>query len=320
MRGHASGIIALSGCLNGEIPQLIRTGQIDRAGRTISEYQDIFGKENFYLEIAPHFTLPTQKIINDALVKFSVTTGARLVATNDIHYVKPEDAEAQDIMVSIQTGTTIEDEERLSMKQTNLSMRSGKEMATLFPNHPEAISATQEIASRVRIKIPLGAWTFPKLDIPAGTTPETELRRITYEGLERRSIEKDSPTIERIEYELNTISDRGFAPYFLVVADLLNYAHKNGILTNIRGSVAGSLVTYLAGITNIDPREYRLPFERFLNPERPSPPDIDMDFADNRRYPRCHARNWATLFLGRPHCKINTPRRARISHDNRECP
>ena len=283
LRRHARGIIALSGCLAGEIPRAIQLKRIGEAERTIDEYQDIFGKDNFYLEIAPHFAIPAQRMVNDALVDLSAKTGARIVATADIHYVKPDDAEAQDIMVSIQTGSNVEDEDRLSMRQSNLSMRSAQEMATLFPSHPEAIANTQEIASRVAIEIPLGTWTFPKLDIPNGQSYESELRRIAYEGIEKRGIEKDAPTLERLEYELATITQKGFAPYFLVVADLLRYAHGNGILTNIRGSVAGSLVTYLTEITNIDPREYKLPFERFLNPERPSPPDIDMDFADNRR-------------------------------------
>ena len=283
LRAHAGGIIALSGCLAGEIPRAIQLKRIGEAERTIGEYQDIFGKDNFYLEIAPHFSIPAQRMVNDALVDLSAKTGAKIVATADIHYVKPEDAESQDIMVSIQTGSNVEDEDRLSMRQSNLSMRSTQEMATLFPSHPEAVANTQEIASRVAIEIPLGTWTFPKLDVPEGQSYESELRRIAYEGIEKRGIEKDAPTLERLEYELATITQKGFAPYFLVVADLLRYAHENGILTNIRGSVAGSLVTYLTEITNIDPREYKLPFERFLNPERPSPPDIDMDFADNRR-------------------------------------
>ena len=283
LRAHAGGIIALSGCLAGEIPRAIQLKRIGEAERTIGEYQDIFGKDNFYLEIAPHFSIPAQRLVNDALVDLSAKTGAKIVATADIHYVKPEDAESQDIMVSIQTGSNVEDEDRLSMRQSNLSMRSTQEMATLFPSHPEAVANTQEIASRVAIEIPLGTWTFPKLDVPEGQSYESELRRIAYEGIEKRGIEKDAPTLERLEYELATITQKGFAPYFLVVADLLRYAHENGILTNIRGSVAGSLVTYLTEITNIDPREYKLPFERFLNPERPSPPDIDMDFADNRR-------------------------------------
>ncbi|KKW33756.1 MAG: polymerase III, alpha subunit protein [Parcubacteria group bacterium GW2011_GWA1_53_13] len=245
LRAHAGGIIALSGCLAGEIPRAIQLKRIGEAERTIGEYQDIFGKDNFYLEIAPHFSIPAQRMVNDALVDLSAKTGAKIVATADIHYVKPEDAESQDIMVSIQTGSNVEDEDRLSMRQSNLSMRSTQEMATLFPSHPEAVASTQEIASRVAIEIPLGTWTFPKLDVPEGQSYESELRRIAYEGIEKRGIEKDAPTLERLEYELATITQKGFAPYFLVVADLLRYAHENGILTNIRGSVAGSLVTYL---------------------------------------------------------------------------
>ncbi|OGZ95816.1 MAG: DNA polymerase III subunit alpha [Candidatus Sungbacteria bacterium RIFCSPHIGHO2_01_FULL_50_25] len=283
LRAHAKGLIALSGCLGGEIPRAIQARERERALRITEEYRDIFGKENFYLELAPHFEIPAQKAVNEALIGISQKTGVKIVAANDVHYVKPDDSEAQDIMVSIQTGSAIDDEDRLTMRQSNLSMRSAQEMATLFPAHPEAIAHTQEIASRVAIDIPLGSWTFPKLDLPRGASYESELRRIAYEGVEKRRVTKDAETITRLEYELGTITTKGFAPYFLVVADLLDHAHKNGILTNIRGSVAGSLVTYLIGITNIDPREYRLPFERFLNPERPSPPDIDMDFADNRR-------------------------------------
>jgi len=283
LRSHAAGIIGLSGCFNGEIPRALRMKKMDSAERIVREYQEIFGKENFYLELGPHFNYPDQKTINAGLAELAVKTGAGLVATNDIHYVRPEDAEAQDILVSIQTGSTLDEEDRLTMKQANLSMRSGQEMADLFPDHPEAIAHTNEIASRVDIQLKLGAWTFPEIAIPEGVTADDELSRLTREGLGARGLTQTPEIASRIEYELAIIKEKGFAPYFLVVADLIRFAHTHHILTNVRGSVAGSMVTYLLGITNINPLEYKLPFERFLNRERPSPPDIDMDFADNRR-------------------------------------
>jgi DNA polymerase-3 subunit alpha len=276
-------LIAISGCFSGEIARAIEYKKIDLAEKLIREYQEIFGKENFYLEIMPHFNFAGQRERNQVLAALSKKTGAKLVATNDIHYVGAEDADAQDILVSVQTGNIVSEENRLTMKGANLSMRSAEEMATLFPEYPEAIAATEEIASRVNIEIPLGFWVFPDLKISEGQTYDGELRKLVYEGILRCGFSKTPEVESRIEYELGVIKEKGFSPYFLVVADLLQYAHKNNILTTVRGSVAGSLVTYLAGITNINPLEYRLPFERFLNPERPSAPDIDMDFADNRR-------------------------------------
>ncbi|MBI2056038.1 MAG: DNA polymerase III subunit alpha [Candidatus Sungbacteria bacterium] len=280
---YSKGLMALSGCLSGEIPRAIQYKKMDAAEKLIGEYREIFGKDNFFLEINPHIGYDYQKITNEGLNYFSKKTGARLAATNDIHYVKPEDNEAQDILVSVQTGTKVKDENRLTMKAANLSMRSAEEMLSLLPDHPEAIAITEEIASRVNIDISLGNWTFPYFKIPAGTTYDSELRRVAEDGLEKRRLEKNASTMQRFNYELEVIANKGFAPYFLAVADLLRYAHDHGILTNVRGSVAGSLITYLTNITNVNPFEYKLPFERFLNPERPSAPDIDMDFADNRR-------------------------------------
>lgn len=283
LRAYSKGLIALSGCSSGEIPRAIQQKKMDKAEALIREYQDIFGKENFFLEINPHINFDDQKITNGGLIALSEKTGARLAATNDIHYVSPEDAEAQDILVSVQTGARVQDEDRLTMKGANLSLRSSEEMASLFSDHPEAIAATEDIASRVHIEIPLGRWIFPQFQIPEGTTHDGELKRLAYEGIPRRNLEGNPEIIQRLEYELDVIQKKGYASYFLVVADILRYAHERGILTTIRGSVAGSLVTYLTGITTINPFEYKLPFERFLNLERPTAPDIDMDFADNRR-------------------------------------
>ena len=280
---YAKGIIALSGCFAGEIPRAIQNKKLDRAERCISEYQDIFGKENFYLEIMPHFEYPDTRPTNEALAALSQKTGARLVATNDVHYVRLEDREAQDIMVSIQTGAKMNDENRLTMKNANLSMRSGQEMAELLPEYLRAIEQTEEIAARSDIRPALGTWILPNPQIPEGADHESELRRLTVEGIAKRGLARTPDVQHRVDYELDIIKKRGFLSYYLVVADFMRFAHEQKIFTTVRGSGGGSLVAYLTGITPVNPLEYKLPFERFLNLERPAPPDFDMDFADNRR-------------------------------------
>ncbi len=286
LREHSRGLIALSGCFAGETARAIQNQKPDQAERIVREYQEIFGKGNFYLELGAHFNYADQKAINEGLQTLSEKTGARLVATNDIHYVRPEDAEAQDILVSVQTGARFEDEDRLTMKKANLSMRSAEEMAALFPNHPEAIAATQDIASRVGLTIELGKNKLPSFQVPQGYDTDSYLKELCDEGISRRygSGSVPPPTAERLRYELTVIQQTGFTPYFLIVQDFVNWAKKQGIVVGPgRGSAAGSLVSYLLGITNIDPLHYNLLFERFLNPERISMPDIDLDFADTRR-------------------------------------
>ncbi|MEK7174841.1 MAG: DNA polymerase III subunit alpha, partial [Patescibacteria group bacterium] len=283
LRQHSRGLIALSGCFQGEIPRAIQARKVDRAEELIREYQEIFGQDNFYLEIMPHGADGEIESIHQTLAHLSQKTGAQLIATNDVHYVHSEDTEAQDILISVGTGTHVKDKDRLSLRQYNLSMRSGEEMTGLLANYREAVERTHEIAQRVNINLELGRWTFPNFQLSAGVTADSELRRLAEAGFTARNLERAPIYLDRFNYELGIIEKKGYAPYFLVVADLLNYAHQNKILTNIRGSVAGSLVTYLTGVTKIDPLEYKIPFERFLNPERPSAPDIDMDFADDRR-------------------------------------
>ena len=289
LRQHARGLIALSGCFAGEIPRALRNKRVEAAENLLAEYLEIFGKENFYLEISPHFNYPDQKTINEGLVFLSQKTGVKLAATNDIHYVKPEDAEAQDILVSVQTGAkSLEDENRLSMRQANLSLRSAQEMAALFPDHPEAIESTQEIASRVALEIELGKNKLPKFTVPPGFDENSYLKEVCLTGVKRRygaPEEKElKPIRERLAYELQVIGKTNFASYFLIVQDFVNWAKENKIVVGPgRGSAAGSLVSYLLGITNIDPLKYNLLFERFLNPDRISMPDIDLDFADTRR-------------------------------------
>ena len=285
LRQHASGIIALSGCFAAEIPRAIQAKDTERAQRLVREYQDIFGRDNFYLEIMPHFEFPDMRSTNEALALLSAKTGSRLVATNDVHYVRPDDSEAQDILVSVQTGgAKLDDENRLTMKKANLSLRSGEEMAALFPEHPEAIAATSEIAQRVSLDITLGKNQLPTYQVPEGFDADSYLRKLCLEGLRHRYAD-DTPQIrERLDYELTVIRQTGFASYFLIVQDFVAWAKNHKIVVGPgRGSAAGSLVSYVLGITNIDPLKYDLLFERFLNPERISMPDIDLDFTDTRR-------------------------------------
>ena len=285
LREYAAGLIALSGCFAAEIPRAIQSKDPERAERVIAEYQDIFGKENFYLEIMPHFEYPDMRATNEALAQLATKTGARLVATNDIHYIHADDATAQDILVSVQTGARLEDENRLTMKQANLSLRSAEEMAALFPDHPEAIAATQEIADRVNIEIELGKNKLPTFAVPGGQNADAYLKTLSEAGLEKRYGTAITDEIKnRLAYELSVIAATGFASYFLIVQDFVNWAKGAGIVVGPgRGSAAGSLVSFLLGITNIDPLQYNLLFERFLNPERISMPDIDLDFTDTRR-------------------------------------
>ena len=289
LKKHAQGLVALSGCLNGEIPKAILSRKIDRAESLIREHQEIFGKENFYLELGAHPGIPEQKVVNDALVALSAKTGAKVVGVNDVHYARPDDRDAQDILVSVQTGSRVEDEERLTMKSDDFSLKSTQEMAEFFRDCPEAIANTQEIAERVNLEIPLGKILLPRFPLPGKHTAESFLEELTRQGLGRRygsGVEEDA--IQRVEkrltYELQVIGQTGFASYFLIVADFVSWARQNGIVVGPgRGSAAGSLVSYLLGITNIDPLEYNLLFERFLNPERIAMPDIDLDFSDRRR-------------------------------------
>lgn len=287
LREHADGLIALSGCLGGEIPRAIRAGATERAERIIREYQSIFGPEDFYLELGAHIEHPEQRLVNDALVLLSGRTGAPVVATGDIHYVEKSDAEAQDILVSVQSGNRFDDENRLTMKEFDLSMRSSDEMAALFARHPEAITNTEVIKERVNVSIELGKNRLPRFVVPEGHDPDSYLTELSRQGVVRRFGENalQTPHIaDRLNYELAVIRETGFAPYFLIVQDFVSWAKQQGIVVGPgRGSAAGSLVSYVLGVTNVDPLAYRLLFDRFLNKDRISMPDIDLDFADTRR-------------------------------------
>jgi len=283
LQEYASGLIGMSACFHGEIPKLLLGRDFEKAKKAALEYQEIFGPGNFYLELMPHYNLDGQKEINQGLIEISRQTKIPLVATNDVHYIYPEDAEAQEILMCIQTNNTIQDENRLTMDD-DFSMKSQEEMISLFKDIPEAIENTQKIVSDCNLEIELGKIELPHFPLPSGQSPDSYIKKLCQEGLRRRYKTVTSDVKKRLTYELDIIKKTGFASYFLIVQDFVNWAKNQGIVVGPgRGSAGGSLVSYLLGITNVDPLKYNLLFERFLNPERISMPDIDLDFADTRR-------------------------------------
>lgn len=283
---YGEGIIALSGSLQGEIPTEILYGNYERAKQIALEYQALFGEENFYLEIQPHLDYENQLVANQGLIQLARETSIPLVATNDVHYLRPEDAATQDILLAIRDNKKVTDTERFSMKQFNLSFRSEEEMRELLKDIPEAIDNAAQIAETCNVHIEMGENHLPFFPLPEGKNADTYLRELCLAGFAKRyPTEAISPIQEeRLNYELSVIEKTGFAPYFLIVQDFVNWAKNNGVVVGPgRGSAAGSFVAYLTGITNLDPIKYDLLFERFLNPERISMPDVDMDFADVRR-------------------------------------
>ncbi|MEK7080679.1 MAG: DNA polymerase III subunit alpha, partial [Patescibacteria group bacterium] len=282
---YADGLIGLSACVQGKIPRLLLSNKTEEAEETAKKYEKIFGRGNFYLELQHHQNIPEQISANKKLIELSKKTGIPLVATNDIHYLKKEDAEAQDILMLINTGADSNDPERLSMAQDNFSMLSPGEMAENFKNFPEAIENTQKIVEACNLKIELGKTKLPVFPLPEGETAEQFLEDFCWQGLKNRFGESpDQKIIDRLKYELSVIEKTGFAGYFLIVQDFVNWAKQNRIVVGPgRGSAGGSIVAYLTNITNVDPLKHNLLFERFLNPERISMPDIDLDFADRRR-------------------------------------
>lgn len=285
LRNHSEGLTALSACMAGEVSRMVEIKDFERAGKAAKEYESIFGKGNFFIEISHHPDIENHTNIQKGLIELAKKIDIPLVATQDIHYLKPDDAMAQDILVAIQTNTDLNDANRLTMKLDNFSMRSGEEMEKLFKDVPEAIENTFKIAESCNLELELGKWVFPKLDLGLDATPEQKLAEMAEANYKKKFGDDDSEgkIKSRVKYELDVIISKGYAPYFLAVSDIINFARQNKIFSNTRGSAAGSLVSYLIGITNVDPVKYRLPFERFLNPERPSPPDIDMDIASDKR-------------------------------------
>lgn len=283
LREYHSGIIALSACLAGEVQRYIVKGLYDEAKKTALEYREIFGEDNYFLELQDH-GIPDQTLVNQQLMKMSRETGIGLVATNDVHYTYAEDAKAHDILLCIQTGKKLDDENRMRYEGGQYYVKSPEEMEKLFPYVPEALENTQKIADRCSVEIEFGVTKLPKYDVPDGFTSWEYLQKLCYEGLEARYKEPGQELKDRLAYELDTIRNMGYVDYFLIVWDFIKYAKDHGIAVGPgRGSAAGSIVSYCLGITTIDPIRYQLLFERFLNPERVSMPDIDVDFCFERR-------------------------------------
>ncbi|MEK9184195.1 MAG: DNA polymerase III subunit alpha [Patescibacteria group bacterium] len=277
LREHHEGLIALIPSFAGTVAQHLKQGDKDGAAAALAEYVSIFGEGNVFLEITHHPKADGHMKRMEAIIALSKSSGVPLVAQHDVYYLKPADSEATEVMRRIAHGSASKNEDE------DFSFVSQEQMLKWFPEHKDAVLRSGEIADRCKVTLTLGSWNFPAVDVEPGKTHAEMLRERTYAGLSMRGMERSEEAEKRIEYELDVIIGKGFAPYFLAVSDLLAYARANGILTTTRGSAAGSLVSYLTGITNVDPLEYKLPFERFLNPERPKAPDIDMDFADDRR-------------------------------------
>ncbi len=284
LRTYSRGLIALSGCLKGDVAQRILAGDIDGARETALSYRDIFGSDNYFLELQSN-GMEEQRIVNAGLIRLSKELDIPLVATNDVHFIEPEDAPVQDILMCIQTGKKLSDENRMKFTTGTVYLRSREEMAALFDKLPEALDNTVKIAERCNVTLTFGRPVLPVFDIPGGLSAEQYLRKLCAAGAaERYGAELPQTVRERLDYELGVISSMGYCEYYLIVWDFIRYAREHGIKVGPgRGSGAGSLAAYCLKITNIDPLKYNLAFERFLNPERISMPDFDVDFSDDRR-------------------------------------
>jgi DNA polymerase-3 subunit alpha len=281
---HAEGLICTSGCMSAEIPRDLIEERPEEAVRRMNWYYDVFGPDRFYVELQ-HHNIAEITDLNRKLVELGAKYSAKFVATNDVHYIEPEDAEYQDVLLAIQTGKSLKDPDRMRYDSQTFYLRSPQEMSTLFAEIPEALSNTVEIAERCEVDLGFKGYHLPEFDVPEGFTAETYLRHLCELGLEKRyGSRKDAPEIrERLDFELGVIHQMGFDAYFLIVWDLCRHAAENNIWYNTRGSAAGSIVAYSLFITLVDPIEHQLLFERFLNPGRISMPDIDLDFRDDRR-------------------------------------
>ncbi len=301
---YSKGLIATTACPAGRVQKLLIEETYEAAKKELQEYEQIFGAKNIFLELQRHHydryaadsSVPAEvrpklqdiyqneRKAEEGLIKLSRELGIPLIATNDSHYINKEDAAAQDALVCVQTGKVLEDVHRMRYIDTpDFYLKSPDEMAAEFQDLPEAIANTQKIADRCDVSITLGEWYFPKLGLPKGKTASEVLRDKAFDGCKELfgSVSKEQE--DRLNYELEVIDKKGYSPYFLLESGIVNFANEAGIYTNTRGSAAGSLVSYCVGITTVDPLYFRLPFERFLNPFRPSPPDIDLDVADIHR-------------------------------------
>lgn len=283
LREYANGLIVLSGSIEGEIPQLLKNNKIEEAKKVSLELQDIFGKGNFYLEMQDHPAISGQIDVNTKFIQLSKELDIPLVVSRDVHYLDFSDAEAQDILRCISKGWRVDQRDREDYRQVDRSLNSAEDIISRFRHVPDALENTVKIADRINIEIPLNNWHFAPVDIPDGKTYDEVLREKAFFCAPKFYKDVDKELTDRLDYELDIIKTKGYSPYFLCVADYVGYAKQNGIVESTRGSAAGSLVSYVLGITTVDPMRFKLPFERFLNPFRPSPPDVDTDFADDRR-------------------------------------
>ncbi|MGI9118216.1 MAG: DNA polymerase III subunit alpha [Minisyncoccia bacterium] len=282
LRTYSEGIICLTGCPGGELAQMLLQKNLPKAKEVLEEWIDIFGKENLYIEVMNHAEIEGYQDVIQHLIDLSKEYHVPLVGTWDAHYLHVSDAEAQDTLVAINTGSDISNQ-KMSMKNGNYSFITSGQAYEFFKNIPGAYDNTAVIAERCNLELTLGKFFFPEFILPPGTNADEVLRETAYAGIKTRGIEMDENVKSRLDYELEVIKTKGYSSYFLIMHDLMRHARENGILTNTRGSAAGSFVSYVCGITNVDPILYKLPFERFLNPFRPSAPDIDLDIADDRR-------------------------------------
>lgn len=284
LKKHSKGLIVLSGCLSSELSRTILHKSIDDAKQVAQRYVNVFGLEHYYLEIQQNPGLPNQEKVNAGLLQIHRDLGIQLVATNDSHYINHDDSEAQDVLLCVQTKNLLADENRMTMKNQDLSLARPQEMIERFADFPHAVENTNRIAEMVNIELDLGSIQIPHFELPVSVTPDAYLRELCEQGIEKKYGHSKEDIVERLDYELDIIQKTGFASYFLIVQDFINWAKQQHIEVGPgRGSAAGSIVAYLTNITDIDPIRYELLFERFLNPERVSQPDIDTDFADTRR-------------------------------------
>jgi DNA polymerase III subunit alpha len=284
LKKHSKGLICTSACLEGEIPSLLREGKDEKAKKQAMMFLELFG-EDYYLEIQHHPKIADQQIVNEKIIKLSRDLGIPIIASNDVHYIEKEDAQAQDALLAIQTKKTIADKNRLSMIDSpSFYLKSPEQMQEEFSSIPDALKNTVKIAQKCNLEIPIGNWILPNYPLKKGETAETALKNMAGDRLKFRFPQPGKEIKNRLEYELDVICKKGFATYFLIVQDFVNWSKEQGIRVGPgRGSAAGSLVSYVLRITSVDPIKHDIPFERFMNPERPTPPDIDLDFADDRR-------------------------------------
>jgi len=283
LREYSDGLMALSACASGEIPRLIQRGQMDAAREAVRWYQDAFGRDNFYLELQRHVAQPELKAINEALVSLGRELGAGIVASNDVHYVHQEDAAAHEVLLCVQTGTTMDNPKRMRMGGDDFYLKSAQDMAALFPDLPEALENTGRIAAECTLELCNEGYHLPSFEVPQGHTAQTYLAHLCEEGMKQRYSLITPQLRARLEHELRIIHKMGFDLYFLIVWDLVRHAESQGIWWNVRGSATGSIVAYSLRLTNLEPLSNGLIFERFLNPGRVTMPDIDLDFPDDRR-------------------------------------